>query len=54
MEWSHFQTLGGDKYQFKRVVAAELATKDLTNIYDYTARYTGTDPETYEKIMPGA
>ncbi len=56
MEWSHFQTLGGDKYQFKRTIAAELATRDLTNKYDNTARYASGSVQgaTFEGIVPGS
>ena len=40
MEWSHFQTLGGDKYQFKRTVKAELITTDETSNYEISSRGT--------------
>ena len=56
MEWSHFQVLGGDKYQFKRVIAADLVTKDLTNVYDNTGRYTtgSVQSQTFQPIVPGS
>ena len=55
MEFSYFKPIGKERYEFKRTIKAELATKDLTYVYETTGRYlTGsTQNATFSEIVPG-